>query len=35
MEDFDLLYLLKTPLFIGSADKVVSESESVDLNTND
>jgi hypothetical protein len=35
MEDFDLMYMLKTPLFIGSADKVVGEAESVDLNTED
>ncbi len=35
MEDFDLMYMLKTPLFIGSADKVVPEAESVDLNTED
>ena len=35
MEDFDLMYMLKTPLFMGAPDKVLSEADSVELNTDD
>lgn len=35
MEDFDLMYMLKTPLFMGSAAQVISESESLELNAED
>lgn len=35
MEDFDLMYMLKTPLFMGTPEKVVSEAESVELNEDD
>ena len=35
MEDFDLMYMLKTPLFMGSASKVVEEAGQVELNDDD
>jgi hypothetical protein len=35
MEDFDLMYMLKTPLFMGSAQQVVAESETLELNPDD
>lgn len=35
MEDFDLMYMLKTPLFMGTPDKVLSEADSVELNSDD
>jgi hypothetical protein len=35
MEEFDLMYMLKTPLFMGTADKVITEAESVDINADD
>jgi hypothetical protein len=35
MEDFDLLYMLKTPLFMGSASKVIQEAEQVEVNQDD
>jgi hypothetical protein len=35
MEDFDLMYLLKTPLFMGTPEKVVQEADSVELNSDD
>lgn len=35
MEDFDLMYMLKTPLFMGTPDKVISEADSVELNSDD
>ncbi len=35
MEDFDLMYMLKTPLFMGSAAQVITESETLELNADD
>ncbi len=35
MEDFDLMYMLKTPLFMGSASKVMEEAGQVELNDDD
>ena len=35
MEDFDLMYMLKTPLFMGSANKVMDEAGQVELNEED
>ena len=35
MEDFDLMYMLKTPLFMGQANKVLNESAQVELNQDD
>ena len=35
MEDFDLMYMLKTPLFMGSPDKVIAEADTVELNADD
>jgi hypothetical protein len=35
MEDFDLMYMLKTPLFMGTPEKVVQEADSVELNSDD
>jgi hypothetical protein len=35
MEDFDLLYMLKTPFYLGDFDKSISEAESVEINSED
>jgi hypothetical protein len=35
MEDFDLMYMLKTPLFMGSASKVLEEAGQVEVNQDD
>lgn len=35
MEDFDLLYIMKTPFFMGSFDKAISESETIEINQDD
>lgn len=35
MEDFDLMYMLKTPLFMGTPEKVVTEADTVELNADD
>lgn len=35
MEDFDLLYLMKTPFYMGSLDKALSEGERVEINPED
>lgn len=35
MEDFDILYLMKTPFFMGKNDEVVDEARSVDINEDD
>ncbi len=35
MEDFDLMYMLRTPLFMGTPSKVVAEAASVELNADD
>ena len=35
MEDFDLMYMLKTPLFMGQASKVIQESQQVEVNQDD
>lgn len=35
MEDFDLLYLMKTPFYMGSFDKAISEGEAVEINIDD
>lgn len=35
MEDFDLLYILKTPFFLGDFDKSLSEGEQVEINSDD
>jgi len=35
MEDFDLLYMMKTPFYMGSFDKVLSEAETIEINQDD
>ena len=35
MEDFDLLYLMKTPFYMGAFDKAISEGEAVEINIDD
>jgi len=35
MEDFDLLYLMKTPFFLGSMSKVIEEGDKLELNEDD
>ena len=35
MEDFDLLYLLKTPFYLGDFDKALSEANSVEISPDD
>lgn len=35
MEDFDLLYLMKTPFFLGSMNKVIEEGEKLELSEDD
>lgn len=35
MEDFDLLYMLKTPLYMGQTKKVIEEANQVELNQDD
>ncbi len=35
MEDFDLLYMLKTPFYLGDFDKAIQEGEQVEINAED
>lgn len=35
MEDFDILYMVKTPFFLGNNEKVQEEAHSVELNEED
>ena len=35
MEDFDLLYLLKTPFFMGNFQKVQNEYKNLEINSED
>jgi len=35
MEDFDLMYMLRTPLFMGSPEKVIQEADQVELSSDD
>lgn len=35
MEDFDILYMMKTPLYMGSLQKVIDEAQGVDINEED
>jgi len=35
MEDFDLLYMMKTPFYMGSYEKVLSEAETIEINQED
>jgi hypothetical protein len=35
MDEFDILYMMKTPLFVGSMQKVVDESQSLEVNEDD
>jgi len=32
MEDFDLLYMLKTPFYLGDYDKALKEEDQVEIN---
>ena len=35
MEDFDILYMMKTPFFMGNFSKVLDEAKTVELNEED
>jgi len=35
MDDFDILYMMKTPLYMGSLSKVAEEAQSCDVNEDD
>ncbi len=35
MEDFDLLYMMKTPFYLGSTDKTLKEGEALEINADD
>jgi flagellar assembly factor FliW len=35
MEDFDLLYMLKTPFYLGDYDKALQEADQVEINAED
>jgi len=35
MEDFDLLYLMKTPFYLGDFDKCLQEAEKIEINQED
>ena len=35
MEDFDILYLMKTPFFMGDINKVPAEAAQCDINEED
>lgn len=35
MDDFDILYMVKTPFFLGDFDKALAEAESVEVNPED
>jgi len=35
MEDFDLLYMMKTPFFLGNFDKAISEGEALEISAED
>lgn len=35
MEDFDLLYMMKTPFFMGNFDKVQHEGDQIEINEED
>ena len=35
MDDFDILYMMKTPLYMGDLQKVLDEAPSVDVNEED
>jgi hypothetical protein len=35
MDDFDLLYMLKTPFYLGEYDKTISDANQVEVNPED
>ena len=35
MEDFDMLYMLKTPFYLGDFDKALNEGQQVEINPDD
>ena len=35
MEDFDLLYMMKTPFYMGNFDKVLTEADQIEINPED
>lgn len=35
MEDFDLLYMMKTPFFLGNFDKAIKEGDQIEINQDD
>ena len=35
MEDFDILYLMKTPFYLGDFDKALQEGQNIEINQDD
>lgn len=35
MEDFDLLYMMKTPFYLGATDRALKEGEALEINSDD
>jgi hypothetical protein len=35
MEDFDILYMMKTPFFMGSFSQTISEADQIEVNAED
>jgi hypothetical protein len=35
MEDFDILYLMKTPFYLGDFDKALHEGQNIEINHDD
>ena len=35
MEDFDILYMMKTPFFLGDFEKALNEANQVEINPED
>jgi len=35
MDDFDILYMMKTPFYLGDYDKSLTESQSIEINSDD
>jgi len=35
MEDFDILYMMKTPFYLGDLDKALTEANQVEINAED
>ena len=35
MEDFDILYMMKTPFYMGDFEKAIAEANQVEINVDD